>query len=261
MLDIIKDVVVMVTGTNIKPFDNNHKECEATWIPRLREIGFRVIVAVGNPEIDARGKKTLDDFTNYFEFIDEDTIKFNTFDKKPGLFDKSINLPAKWVLEETNYKYYFRIDSDSFVAPFRFYYMLKDNFRDFPDLDYLGCCHPWLGWNPHNVHRQLICREGHFAAGCGYMVSRRAMKIALDKMKIVQPNEFEADDWVLGRAMWESGIPLLHDSRIFFQSKHKEVIQDTMNIGNPDIGDMKSHLAIQHYMNGHMENAKIRLKW
>jgi hypothetical protein len=157
-------------------------------------------------------------------------------------------------------KTYFRVDSDSFIHPERFKKMLEENLKDYPDLDYMGCCHPNFGYNPHNLHRKFICRPMHFAAGCGYMVSRRGMEIALEKMKILQKIEFEADDWVLGRAMWENRIPLLHDSRIYFESKYRQIVEDFHSIGIPDISEPKSHLAVQHYMNGHMDEAMKKLK-
>jgi|SRR6056300_40922 len=257
-MDVTKKVVIMVTGSHGKP--DNHKECERTWIPKLREMGFKVLVALGNTEVQKFGVLTPNDFENYYEFINKNTIQFRTFDSKWGLFDKSIKLPAQWVLNETDYKYYFRIDSDSFVHPQKFKKMLEDNIKDFPDLDYMGCCHPNFGYNPHQNLRRLVCRHGHIAAGCGYMVSRRGMRIALDKMKILQRYEFEIDDWVLGRAMWENGIPLLHDSRICFESNYKKLANDFHNIGIPDISNPESILAIQHYMNGHMEETMKKLK-
>jgi hypothetical protein len=253
-----KKIVIMVTGSHRK--SENHIECEQTWIPKLREMGFDVFVALGNVDVENYGHLTLNDFKNYYEFINEHTIQFRTFDSKVGLFDKSIKLPIQWILENTNYEYYFRIDSDSFVHPERFVNMLHENFRDFPDVDYMGCCHPWDSWNPHEKFRTSICKVGHIASGCGYMISRKVMKIALDKMRVLQPFEFEADDWVLGRAMWENRIPLLHDSRIYFESKHKNLIRDWNNIGIPDIANSDSHLAIQHYMNGHMKEAMNKLK-
>jgi hypothetical protein len=85
------------------------------------------------------------------------------------------------------------------------------------------------------------------------------MKIALDKMRIDEDIDYEIDDWVLGRAMWENQVPLTHDSRIIFESKYNPLADDPWNIGLPDIGDPNSHLAIQHYMNGHMEEAMISL--
>jgi hypothetical protein len=257
-MDVTKKVVIMVTGSHTKP--DNIKECEATWIPKLRNLGFKVIVALGNIEVEKYGQLTPNDFKNYYEFINENTIQFRTFDTKRGLFDKSIKLPAQWVLEETDYEYYFRIDSDSFVHPYRFKQMLEENFKYFPDVDYMGCCHPWMGWNPHEFKRVFVCKHGHIASGAGYMVSRRGMKVALDKMRVLQPFEFQADDWVLGRAMWENGVPLLHDSRIYFESKHRVLVKDYKGIGVPDISENDSHLAIQHYMNGHMKETMKKLK-
>jgi hypothetical protein len=257
-MDVTKEVLIMVTGSHTKP--DNYKECERTWIPKLRDLGFNVMVSLGNLECDEYGQLTENDFENYYELLSDTTIQFRTFDSKDGLFDKSIKLPAKWVLEETDYKYYFRIDSDSFVHPERFKKMLEDNFEDFPDVDYMGCCHPWMSWNPHVLQRRMVCRENHIASGCAYMVSRRAMKIALDKMRVLQPFEFQADDWVLGRAMWENGIPMLHDSRIYFESKYRSLVKDWLNIGIPDISEESSHLAIQHYMNGQMKKTMKKLK-
>jgi hypothetical protein len=257
-MDVTKKVIIMVTGSHRKP--DNHKECEKTWIPLLRKMGFKVLTALGNKQVQEYGLLTPNDFKNYYEFTNKNTIQFRTFDDKRGLYDKSIKLPAKWILEETDYEYYFRIDSDSFVHPQRFKQMLIDNFNWAPDLDYMGCCHPWMGWNPHHAGRYFVCRSGHIASGCGYMVSRRAMKVALERMKVLQPFEFQVDDWILGRAMWENGIQLLHDSRIYFESKHRTLIHDYGELGVPDITNKKSHLAIQHYMNGHMEDAIKKLK-
>jgi|TARA_B110000483_G_scaffold142319_1_gene170069 hypothetical protein len=257
-MDVTKKVLIMVTGSYAE--SENYKECEKTWMPLLRKMGFKVLTALGNREVQEYGVLTSNDFENYYKFLGKNTIEFRTFDDKRGLFDKSIKLPAKWILEETDYEYYFRIDSDSFVHPMRFKQMLEDNLKWAPDLDYMGCCHPWMGWNPHRSQRYFICRTGHMAAGCGYLVSRRAMRVAQEKMKLLQPSEFILDDWVLGRAMWENGIQLLHDSRICFESKHKRVIRDYVDVGVPDITEEESHLAIQHYMNGHMMDAIKKLK-
>jgi hypothetical protein len=256
MKDIQKKVVIMVTGTLIEPYDKNWRECEATWIPELRNLGYRVISVVGNPDIT--DKKSLEHIKNYYKFINENLIQFETFDTKLGLYDKSINLPIRWILDETDYEYYFRIDSDSFVNPHTFDKMLIDNLSNYPNLNYMGCCHPYRSWNPEIPHKEWIFDEYHFAAGAGYMISRKAMKIAKEKMRIEQPNDFEIDDWVLGRAMWENGIPLLHDSRILFESPHRILTEGEGNI--PYVGDSNSGIAIQHYMDGNMEKAMVDLK-
>lgn len=254
MRDIQKKVVIMVTGTLIEPYDKNWKECESTWMPLLRNMGYKVISVIGNPTITH--KKTLKQIDKYYKFLNNNTIQFQTFDTKVGIYDKSIYLPIKWILEETDYQYYFRIDSDSFVNPIKFHEMLVENLSKYPDLDYLGCCHPYKGWNPRIKHQEWICEKHHFAAGAAYMISRDAMKVAYEKMRIEEPNNFEIDDWVLGRAMWENGIPLLHDSRILFESPYKQL---TAGGTLPYIGDKNSDIAIQHYMNGKMKKAMVDL--
>ena len=240
-------IMILVTGTTIAPWDQNWKECESTWIPELRKLGYNVKVAIGDPTLD-----------NYVKEVD-DIVYFAAEDTKMGLFDKSIKLPCKWILEETNYEYYFRIDSDSFVHPQRFDDMLHQNLNN-GSVRYMGCAHPANMTNPFATFTQTVCKEGTIASGCGYMIDRTAMQIALHTMRIVEdPLDYQIDDWVLGRSMWEAGIELLHDSKILFESKYNPLAADPYNIGLPDIADPNSHLAIQHYMNGHMEEAMVNL--
>jgi hypothetical protein len=240
-------IIILVTGTTNKPYDKNWKECERTWIPELRKLGYEVKVAIGNPKLK-----------DYYS-IKENIIYFRADDSKLGLYDKSIRIPIIWILAETNYQYYIRIDSDSFVEPKRFDEMIRQNLTEVRDLDYMGCCHPSHGFNPHQKYRLFVCEEGTIASGCVYMVSKRAMITALEHMRITNENDLKIDDWVLGRAMWENGIKLLHDSKMLFESKHKPLAADPYNIGLPDISEPTSHLAIQHYMNGHMDEAMIKL--
>ena len=240
-------IIILVTGTTTKPYDANWKECERTWIPELRKLGYEVKVAIGNPKLK-----------DYYS-IKENIIYFRADDSKFGLYDKSIRIPVIWILAETNYQYYIRIDSDSFVEPKRFDAMIRQNLTEVSSLDYMGCCHPSYGFNPNHQYRLFVHQDGAIASGCAYMVSKRAMITALEHMRITNQDDLKIDDWVLGRAMWENGIPLLHDSKILFESKYKSLAADPYNVGLPDIADPTSHLAIQHYMNGHMEEAMIRL--
>jgi hypothetical protein len=240
-------IIILITGTNIEPYNSNWEECNSTWIPELRKLGYNVMIALGDDYLEVNHK------------IDGDIIWFNAEASKYGLFEKSVKLPIKWILEETNYEYYFRIDSDSFVEPKRFDLMLKQNFKEYPHLDYMGCAHPYLGWNPNEFGRCFILKEGIIASGCAYFISKRAMQVALRTMVITNVDDLKIDDWVLGRAMWENGIPLLHDSRILFESKYKTLSDDPYGVGMPDIEEPNSHLSIQHYMNGHMEEAMIKL--
>jgi hypothetical protein len=240
-------LIILVTGTTIEPYDKNWKECYSTWIPLMKEAGFNIKVAIGNPKL----KK---DWELY-----GDMIYFKTEDTKRGLYDKSIRMPIQWILSETNYEYYMRIDSDSFVEPKKFEQMLNENFADDPNINYMGSCHPVWMWDPTKPTKFKVCKERHFASGVAYLVSRKAMNIALEKMRMVEDVDPEIDDWVLGRSMWENGIELYHDGRIYFESKHKIIVYDGQRLGCPDISDPNSHLAIQHYMNGHMEEAMVSL--
>jgi hypothetical protein len=172
-------IVILVTGTTIEPYANNWRECVSTWIPELRKFGYTVMVAIGNPELESWYK------------VEGDFIYFKTDDTKRGLFDKSIKMPSKWVLEETNYEYYFRIDSDSFVHPQRFDDMVMTNLKYIPDVNYMGCCHPTDHLDLHKFEQFLVCKEKHIASGCGYMVSRKAMQIAFDKMRIDEDVDYE----------------------------------------------------------------------
>jgi hypothetical protein len=137
--------------------------------------------------------------------------------------------------------------------------MMIENFYEIPNLHYMGCSHPANYINPHLHKRFFVCKEGTIASGCGYMVSKEAMIIADSKMRIDEEVDYQIDDWVLGRAMWENGVQLLHDSRMLFESKYNKLAADPDNIGLPDIDNPQSHLALQHYMNGHMEEAMISL--
>jgi hypothetical protein len=241
-------IMIMVTGTMISPYDENWKECYRTWIPELKKLGYNVLVSIGKPDLETEWK------------LDGDFIYFRADDTKMGLWDKSIRLPIKWILEETDYEYYFRIDSDTFIAPKRFDRMMYSNFDDYDRIDYMGCVHPYDGLNPHRFMRfKVKPKFGYIASGCGYMISKYAMRVALDTMRIEGYGDYKIDDWVLGRAMWENGIELLHDSRILFESKHKYLMEDPFGLGGLDIADPQSHLAIQHYMDGYMDDAMIKL--
>ena len=239
-------LIILVTGTNTKPYDKNWKECESTWIPELRKLGYNVKVAIG-----------LSSLTNYY-MMDGDTIYFKADDSKDGLFDKSVNLPIKWILEETDYEYYFRIDSDSFVAPKRFETMLNENFEKYTNVDYMGCSIPVDLWWDKLPIRYFVHMDGVYASGCAYFISKKAMIAALKDMRVTNAKELQWDDLVLGRALWENDIALLHDSRILLHSKYNVGFTHP-NRPMYDIADPNSYLAIQHYMNGHMEDAMVSL--
>ena len=239
-------LIILVTGTNTKPYDKNWKECESTWIPELRKLGYSVKIAIGIPSL-----------TNYY-MVDGDIIYFRADDGKDGLVDKSVQLPIKWILEETDYEYYFRIDSDSFVAPKRFESMLNENFEKYLDVDYMGCSIPVDLWWDKLPTTYFVNMDGVYASGCAYFISKKAMILAHKDMRVTDVKELQWDDLVLGRALWENDIALLHDSRILLHSKYNVGFTHP-NRPMYDIAQENSFLAIQHYMNGHMEEVMVSL--
>lgn len=256
-MDIRSKLVIMITGTNTEPWDQNYKECESTWIPILRHMGFKVMVSLGNPEYN---NSNVDDIpNNYYTFLNENTIQFNVSDLKNGLFHRSALLPIRWILENTDYEYYLRIDSDSFVHPHRLVRMLEENLNEFPNLQYMGVSMPWKGWNPMHRRREFVFAENNFASGTAYLLSKSAMMVAHRKMKVTAPIYYEMDDFVVGKCMRENGITLFSDSSIYPESIYKSIILNPHNIQTPDISDLNSNLAIQHYMNGNMKEALDKL--
>lgn len=239
-------LIILVCGTNIKPHDSNWRECERTWIPKLRELGYNVMVSIGLPSLN-----------NYF-LVDGNIIYFKADDEKFGLVDKRLNLPFRWIVEETNYEYYMNIDSDCFVHPKRFDEMLNSNFARFGSIDYMGCSIPVENWAYEAPMSFLIQELGIYASGTSYLVSKKSILDIRSKIIVYEQEEFEWDDLVLGRAMYNSNIPLLHDGRILLHSKHKAIFPYPADL-MPDITNENSYLAIQHYMNGHMEEAKNKL--
>lgn len=247
MIDKSK-IIILVTGAIKEPWDKNWKECMSTWIPLVRQLGYSVKVALGDLEVE--------DFSD-----DGDIIRFHACDSKKGLVDKSLIYPMRWILNHTDYEYYIRIDSDSFVHPNRFDAMMEKNILEF-EPDYMGTCIPYPGIDPNIPLTYYIEQTDsltHFASGTAYMISRKVMQEVLDKIRVDDDWQHECDDWVLGRSMCENGINLLHDSSIYMESKWVQIIVNPYELKMPNIEEKDSHLAIQHYQNGHMAEIMLQL--
>ena len=242
-------IIILVTGSMNSPWDSNWKECASTWIPLVRKLGYDVKIAIGDPSI-----------TDLFS--DEgDIIRFKASDSKSGLVDKSVTLPIRWILDNTDYDYYFRIDSDSFVHPIRFDSLMKRNLIEFSP-DYMGTCLPYPGLDPNCPLTDYIGQKDkfkHFGSGTAYLLSRKVMPDILKSIRIENDWELECDDYVLGRAMHENGVPFLHDSSIHMESKWNVIIMNQHGTKIPEISEKDSHLAIQHYQNGHMVEIMLEL--
>ena len=247
-------IIILVTGSMNSPWDSNWKECVSTWVPLVRKLGYNVKIAIGDPSITDL-------------YLDEgEIIRFKTSDSKSGLVDKSVTLPIRWILENTVYDYYFRIDSDSFVHPIRFDSLIQRNLIEFSP-DYMGMCIPYPGLDPNTPITKWIEKDSSipfgpgipFASGTAYLVSRKVMPNILKSIKIESDWELECDEYVLGRAMHENDINLLHDSSIHMESKWNIAMANPYGVKIPEIGEKDSHLAIQHYQNGHMVDIMLEL--
>jgi hypothetical protein len=242
-------ILILVTGTLNEPWDKNWKECYTTWVPLLKELGYSIKIAIGKEDIE-----------DYYLDLGE-IIYFKTSDSKTGLVDKSIKLPIRWILEQTDYEYYFRIDSDTFVHPLRFDEMLMRNITIY-NPDYMGCVTPYPGFNVYIPFTTFVEQDGtnKFASGVAYMLSRKVMSDVYNKLRVENDLELGWDDYVLGRSMRELNISILHENSISMESPYNVIIHHPEGTDNlPFIENKDSHLSVQHYMNGKMHNTILKL--
>ena len=46
-------VIILVTGSKeLEPWNSNWKECERTWVPLLRELGYDIKISFGDSNIE-----------------------------------------------------------------------------------------------------------------------------------------------------------------------------------------------------------------
>ena len=109
----MKKVLITITGTWSDPGYKNWIECEATWVPKLREKGFDVLYLMSNPHLK-----------NYYEKIG-DFFFSSCRDGKDEIYYKNHYHISKYILEETDYEYRLHVDSDTFVHPDRMVSLLE----------------------------------------------------------------------------------------------------------------------------------------
>lgn len=237
-------VLISVVGTEVSPHHENWIECTKTWVPYLRKMGYKVVVLLSEENM------------HYDYSLRGDFLLTKSKDGKDGLFFKKILSPIKFILDNNDFDYYFAIDSDSFVHPIRFEQMLHRNFYDFKEIDYMGTVIPYNGTNP-NIWTRIMHYDYSHASGCAYMISRKSMELILEEYQNHGEGIFRKEcyeDCVIGRVLFENKIPLLSDTRIYMESPYRKVIGNPHGQTVPYIGDETGrHLAIQHYVNGHME--------
>lgn len=233
-------ILIGVPGTYNYPNSKNWIECESTWIPLLRDKGYDVLILLSD-ESQIENYKIRGNF-----FITKNS------DLKDGLYYKNYFHISDYVLISDRYDYYFKIDSDSFVHPERFDRMLQSLIEMDETPDYLGCCCPARGWDTRTPCFEKI-DEGHgFASGAAMMLSRKALEILKRDFNPDIHLDLHFDDLLVGNIL-RPHLPLYHDSRILMYSKYNMAeIVDLHDTGPAFITEEDSHLAIQHYCDGHM---------
>ena len=239
--------LITIPGTWNSPHSKNWMECEFTWVPKLRKMGFDVIYLMSNPHLD----KDYELLGNFFFS--------KCLDGKEHLYYKNHYFVSQYILNETNYDYVFKIDSDTFVHPYRFISLLQEHTIHSPK-NYMGCVIPYPGLNTHSLNKYYIEEEKYYASGAGYLLSRKVLQFLIDDFNPSENPSALYDDLIVGDILYQRKLNLFHDSRILFESPYKRTISDPHNIGTPFIGEVDSFLALQHYCDGHMKEIMDKLQ-
>jgi hypothetical protein len=234
-------ILITITGTWVSSHYSNWIECETTWVPKMREKGFKVIYLMSNPHLD----KNYELVGNFFFAKCPDTLE--------SIYYKNHYHISKYLLKETNYQYRFHVDSDTFVHPDR----VIDIFKEYTIVnpkDYVGCVTPYPGLNTNFLNKIEINEPNYYASGgSGFLISRRSMKYMVGLFNEEEYETLADCDKITGEILYKEGIRLWHDSRFLFESPYKLIIDNSENLPNPFVGDPNSFLAVQHYCNGHMK--------
>jgi len=266
--ELTNKVIIGIPITFAKSHYKNWIECENTWVSLLRAKGFDVIYLGANEELQR-------DYKFQEPFLFSKGIDISTDLSNPGaganFFLKNFVYPSKYILKESSYEYFCRIDSDCFVHPERFINMLIDVLTRFK-VNYMGSHMPFLPkWN-FNISQQeevfnLKLPFKHtkykvgYASGSAFIVSRLMMETVLEDFYSDTPAvtpEFH-DDVYIGYVADRYSIPLLHDTRILPCSPFRQIITPASTQQYPFIANPDSHLAIQHYVSGYMKKIQFML--
>lgn len=239
----MKKILISIPTCFIPPHDKNWLESKETWVPLLKNMGYDFIFTASDISISSD-----------YEIKDE-MFYSRCSDEWDELFFKRVYYLSKWFITQDKYSHVFFIDSDSFVHPYRFNEEMEKVFQTFEVIDYMGCAAPYNHWNPHVPNLMFIEEKGYFAAGAGFMLSKKSLDLIANNFNFDEYQTITkgADDWIIGDFLYKQGIKLLHNNSISFESKWRKVIVDPQGIGVPDISDRNNHLFIQHYCNGNMQ--------
>tara|TARA_R110001606_G_scaffold364925_2_gene519539 strand:+ start:68 stop:805 length:738 start_codon:yes stop_codon:yes gene_type:complete len=237
----MKKTLITITGNWTESHSKNWIECESTWVPKLREKGFEVLILMSNPHLD----KDYEKIGNFFFSKCGDSMDY--------MYLKNHYYISKYLLDETDYDYRFHTDSDSFIHPERFIEFLEDYTTTDPQ-DYVGCAIPYPQLNPQHPHKYIITDPNRYASGgSGFLLSRKSHSYMVNDFFEEEHETLYCCDKITGQLLRANGINLFHDSRLLFESKYKTIMVHHNGNNNPHIGDKDSFLAVQHFCNGHMQ--------
>ena len=238
-------ILVNIPNCEIEKYKKQQQECEKTWIPWMREQGIRVIISIAKPDLSTEYELHGDEL--WCKCTDELNINFV---KKRFFF-------LKWAATQT-FNYVLLTSTDVFVHVDRFINMIQSYVSD-SRIVVSGAVNPFLGWNP-NKNIQTFCGkdlkewEDLIVAGCGMILSRIGVEEILCNFDIKKADETKYwDDVFFSTAIKEAGFSLHFDSRVTVSSPFGYDKEDVFNLGESYIKEYNSHLAIQHPLDGHLE--------
>lgn len=237
----MKNILITITGTWAESHSKNWIECESTWIPKLREKGFDVLVLMSNPHLD----KDYEKIGNFFFSKCGDSMDY--------MYLKNHYYLSKYLLNETDYDYRFHTDCDSFIHPERFIKFLEDYTITTPK-DYVGCAIPYPKFNARNLHQEIITNPNIYASGgSGFLLSRKSHSYMVNDFIKEEYETLYCCDLITSQLLRKNNIDFFHDSRLLFESKYKTIMRHPYGTVNPHIGDKDSFLAVQHFCQDHMQ--------
>jgi hypothetical protein len=252
-------IAITTYYTSVSPYKEKWEEQMRTWVPQAKKLGIPVY-----------SLKAKEDFISEKKYIQKDD--FIIFKGKTKFENSRNDITLSWALDavlcwakDNNFDYVYFADNDTFIEPTRFLSLIQEYSQN-PEIDYAGCCLPYRGWTPSNNFQTFIPideKEGHASGGSGYILSKKAIKLAsstfLKEIELTEEGFKWANDKILGNCFKKHNIPLYHDSRISPESPSNPLLVNPHNNPIPYIGDPNSFLVGQHGANGHMDEISNKL--
>ena len=269
----MKDKLVFgIRSCQVPPYPERAKECLDTWGKDAKDLGYTVKVLLGNPNLYSEYYDTQD--TLWSRAVDYDVKKRYRIE----MFEKTVFYPCKWFLNETDYEYFFITDSDNYIDIDKFIPNIKNAIDQYKEVDYMGCCCPFQGWDANNPHIEYIPQNvstiniynpfwtssdsNIFAhGGSGFLLSRKASKIILNNFNTNDYHSTFSDDIIVADILYKQGINLLHNGHMFWDSPFEMGINYQEGTKPPYIGDSTgNYLISQHYVSGKMKEIEKYIK-